>query len=222
MKSMFHRLLLGAVVLLAGCAKDNYTAPETTLSGRVTYNGQPVGVRDNAVQLELWEVGWQLKKVIPVFVRNDGTFTATVFDGTYKLVRKRDNGPWVNVADSVDVKLAGNQVLDVPVTPFFNLKASPIARSGSKLTASFTVEQVVPTAKLERVTLYVGTTQFVDANFNAGKTDLTAVPDLTKPVTLEFDLTKAPTVKSTAFVRVGVKTVGVAEMLYTQVEKVTL
>lgn len=210
---------------LVACTKDNYDEPGTVLSGRVVYNGQPVGVRDNAVQLELWESGWQLKKVIPVYVRNDGTFTATLFDGNYKLVRKLNNGPWANLTDSITVNLAGPQTLDVPVTPFFNLKNGQITRSGTKLAATVNVEQVVTTAKIERVTLYIGTTQYVDANYNAGKTDITAaatLADLTKPIAMEFDLTKGPQGRSEIFARLGVKTVGVAEMLYTPVQKITL
>lgn len=222
MKTTLEKLIaLLAVAVLAGCAKDNYTEPDVVLNGRVVYNGQPVGVRDNAVQLELWESGWQLRRVIPVYVRNDGTFTATLFDGNYKLVRKRDNGPWVNVADSIDVRLTGPQTLDVPVTPFFNLKNEKIERSGSKINATVNVEQLVADRRIERVSLYVGTTQYVDANFNAGKTDLpaAALTDLTKTLALSYDLGGAAA-RSYVFARVGVKTIGVPELLYTQVVKI--
>ncbi|RYF68228.1 MAG: DUF3823 domain-containing protein, partial [Cytophagaceae bacterium] len=59
MKAILFSLLAGTV-LLASCAKDNYEPPKSTLTGRVIFDNQPVGVRTNGVQLELWQRGYQL------------------------------------------------------------------------------------------------------------------------------------------------------------------
>lgn len=49
--------------LLASCEYDNYDAPSAKLSGRVLYNDAPVGVRTNGTQLELWQDGYELRKI---------------------------------------------------------------------------------------------------------------------------------------------------------------
>ena len=62
------------VLILVGCEYDNYDPPRSFLTGTVTYNGNPVGVRSGATQLELWQHGYQLFEKIPVYIAQDGTF----------------------------------------------------------------------------------------------------------------------------------------------------
>lgn len=47
-----------AILLLASCEYDNYDMPNAILSGRVVYEGSPVGVRATATRLELWQDGY--------------------------------------------------------------------------------------------------------------------------------------------------------------------
>src|SRR5688572_1675939 len=98
--------VITAAAPLTGCDNilglDNREAPGSWLSGRVVFEGQPVGVRSNAVQLELWEPRYkdQLYGKIPVHIDQDGTFKASLFDGNYKLNLLPNNGPWVNSSDT--------------------------------------------------------------------------------------------------------------------------
>ncbi|WP_254448616.1 DUF3823 domain-containing protein [Spirosoma rhododendri] len=188
----------------------------------MVYQNQPVGVRTNGVQLELWQRGYQLFSKIPVFINQDGSFSASLFDGDYKLVRLRGNGPWADNTDTINVQVRGTTQIDVPVQPYFTISAPTFQRSGTNLTSSAQINQVVSGRTVEQVTLYVGTTQFVDATNNAGSASLsgTAVADLSKPLSLTLATPAA--VKGTAYVRLGVKTAGVAELLYTPVQQVTL
>ena len=222
MKAIFFSLLVGSV-LLAGCAKDNFEPPTSTITGRVVYENQPVGVRTNGVQLELWQRGYQLFTKIPVQVAQDGSFSATVFDGDYKLVRLRGNGPWVDNTDTIAVQVRGAAQVDVPVQPYYVIRNATMQKVGTNLTATATVSQATAGRAIERVTLYVGATQFVDINNNAGRADLTgtALADLSKPLSFSMALPTAVTSKGYAYGRIGVKTVGVAEMLYTPVQKIT-
>ena len=58
---ILHIIILTIICsAFAGCEKDNFDAPKATLSGKVTYNGNAVGVRTNATQLELWQDGYAL------------------------------------------------------------------------------------------------------------------------------------------------------------------
>ncbi len=223
MKAIFFSLLVGSV-LLAGCAKDNFEPPTSTITGRVVYENQPVGVRTNGVQLELWQRGYQLFTKIPVQVAQDGSFSATVFDGDYKLVRLRGNGPWVDNTDTIAVQVRGAAQVDVPVQPYYVIRNATVQKVGTNLTATATVSQATTGRAIERVTLYVGATQFVDINNNAGRADLTgtALADLSKPLSFSMALPTTVTSKGYSYGRIGVKTVGVAEMLYTPVQKITL
>jgi len=62
---------------IASCGKDNYDPPQSTLSGQIVYNGNPVQVRgtNGAVQLQLYQDGWQKRDPIAVYVTQDGSFS---------------------------------------------------------------------------------------------------------------------------------------------------
>ncbi|WP_234736830.1 DUF3823 domain-containing protein [Tellurirhabdus bombi] len=219
---IFPFIMLAVSSFLVACEKDNYEPPKSTLSGRVIYQDQPVGVRTNGVQLELWQRGYQLFTKIPVYVAQDGSFSASLFDGDYKLVRLRGNGPWVDNTDTIPVQVRGSVTVDVPVQPYYALRNQTFQRNTTNLTATCKVDPVSTTRAIERVTLYVGTTQFVDANNNAGNINLTgtALADLTKNLTFNYTLPAAIANRTPLYVRIGVKTVGIAELLYTPVQKI--
>jgi hypothetical protein len=160
--------------VLMGCKKDNFDPPGSVLKGRVVYNGQALQVRTptvnasggtttGGVQLELWQYGYQLFTKIPVYVNQDGTFSASLFDGNYKLVRL-GGAPWENNTDSIDIKLNGSLEVDVPVVPFFTVSNASFTfnKADSTVTGTFTVNNVVPGSTLELASISVGPTQFVD------------------------------------------------------------
>lgn len=216
--------LLALSLLMGGCEKDNYEPPKSTLTGRVVYQNQPVGVRSNGVQLELWQRGYQLFTKIPVYVDQDGSFSAALFDGDYQLVRLRGNGPWVDNTDTIKVQVRGAATVEVPVQPYYVVRNETVQKTGNAVTASCKIDPVVTSRAIERVTLYLGATTIVDANNNAGTHNLTgtALADLTKNLSFSVTVPASLANKSYAFARIGVKTVGVAEMLYSPVQQVAL
>ena len=210
-------ILLAAVVFI-GCAKDNYDAPSSILSGKVTYNDAQIGLRSDGVQLELWQHGYQLFTKIPVYVAQDGTFSARVFDGNYKLVLLNGNGPWVSSSDSIDVQVNGATTVNVPVTPYFIIDQSSITRTNdSTVTATISIKQVDTSMPLEAVNLYTGTTSIVDQNRNIASAQIPAsdIADITQPITVSLALPANYRSDSLLFSRVGVKTAGIAEQIYT-------
>jgi len=217
-------LLLALMAGLAGCEKDNRTEPKSVLKGRVVFEGQPVGLRSNGVQLELWQYGYQLFTKIPVHIAQDGTFSASLFDGNYKLVRLRGNGPWTDNTDSIDIELRGSKEIDVPVNPYFVLKNDAYSKGEGKVSATFNVQQVAAGRTLERVNLYLGTTTIVDPSNNVATAQEVAanITDLTKPVTLTATIPAALASREYIYARVGVKTSGVGEMLFGMPQKIML
>jgi hypothetical protein len=224
MKRFTITLLAGLGLLAAGCKKDNYSPPESQLTGRVLFQNEPVGVRgQGGVQLELWQRGEAFRNKISVSVTQDGTYSATLFDGDYKLTRLRDNGPWQNNTDSIDVQVRGNTVVDVPVQPYYVVRNATFAKSGTAITASGLVSQAAAGRTVEAVTLFVNNTQFVDTNNSlVGSTTKsgTDLNNLTQPLT--FSLALPSTARNAVYARIGVKTQGVNELFYSPVQKITL
>lgn len=211
-------LSLLLVAPLAACEMDNYPSPNAELTGRVVYEGEPIHVRQNAIQLELWQDGYDLRREIPVHLHQDGTFAARLFDGVYKLVLKEGNGPWRNAADTVLVTVTGSESVDVPVEPFYLIDGASVTRNGTTLTATFQVEQVVDGSMLERVALYVGTSHFVDSRYSEARVEQ-EVNAASSPgsFSLSVDLGDSLADEEQLFARVGAKTAGVEEMIYTPV-----
>src|ERR1044071_204279 len=216
--------LLALVSILFGCKKDNYDPPGSKLSGRVVYQNQPVGVRSNGVQLELWQSGFQLFTKIAVYIAQDGTFSASLFDGDYKLTRLKGNGPWADNTDTINVQVRGNTTVDVPVDPYFITKSETFTKRGSNINASVTLQRVNTTRNLELVRLYIGQTIITDQNNNAAINEklASAITDITQPITLSAAIPSGLAGKDYVYARVGVKTAGVAELLYSQPQKVAL
>lgn len=230
-----------SMCLLWGCTKDNFKEPGSTITGRVVYQGQPVGVRSNGVTLELWQPGYDLFTKVVVNVAQDGSFSAKVFDGRYLLTRLRGNGPWIDQTDSIEIKLNGTANVEVPVTPYFTVANDVFTynNADSTISGTFNIAQVTAGRAIENITMHVSTTDIVDATNQIAFASISVAPPanaLTAPVTLKVDIrprTYALSTQATsrlllgdilqkkyAFVRFGVKPVGVAERVYTMVKKV--
>ncbi|TDH29068.1 DUF3823 domain-containing protein [Segetibacter sp. 3557_3] len=245
MKKKFVYLTASVVLtfLFLGCKKDNFKAPESTITGRIVYQGQPIGVRSNGVQLELWQYGYQLFNKVPVYIAQDGTFSIKIFDGSYKLTRLRTNGPWQDQTDSIDIQLNGSANIDVPVTPYYTVGDDTYAfnKADSTISGTFKINQVLTTRAIERISFHVSTTNIVDLTNQIAFASIDVAPPanaLTAPVTLNLDIRPrmytAPNQaqakllledilrKKYAFVRFGVKPVGVAERIYTTVKRIEL
>lgn len=220
----FILLLAGLGLLAAGCQKDNVAPPESQLTGRVTFQNEAVGVRgQGVVQLELWQRGEVFRNKIPVLIAQDGTYSATLFDGEYKLTRLRDNGPWQNNTDSITVQVRGNTVVDVPVQPYYVVRNATFAKSGTAITATCQISQAATGRAIESVTLFLNSTQFVDTSNSLLGQDVksgTALSNLAQPLT--FSRTLPATARGVVYARIGVRTQGVGELFYSPVQKITL
>src|SRR5690606_19936620 len=122
------------------------------------------GVRGTgeAVQLQLYQDGYELRDPIPVYVGQDGTFEAKLFDGEYKLVTRDNNGPWVNDRDTTVVNVKGTANVDIEVTPFYTLSDVQLSLNESSVNASFQINEVAGGRDIEYVMILVGKTSFVD------------------------------------------------------------
>lgn len=216
-------MLAATSLLFAACEYDNFEAPKATLSGKLLYEGNAVPIRNNGAELELWQDGFPLRSLIPVYISQDGFYAATLFDGQYKLVRK-GNAPWLQQAtDTIAVTVRGNTVVDVPVTPYYTVTNTSFERNGNTVTGRFTVNRVVGTSNLEFVRLYLGRTVLTDqvqrdlrvegnvANFAFGQ-----------PTTLSGEIPESLRNLNFIFARIGVKSSLTGEYNYSPVQKIVL
>jgi len=219
---IYSALLLLITAGISSCKKDNYEAPKSTLSGRVVFQGQSVGVRSNGVQLQIWQHGYAFFTPITVYVDQTGRFSALLFDGDYKVTRVA-GAPWLAQTDSVSVKVSGDTQVDVPVSPYSIVSNATYQRSGTTITANITVQKLQTTSQIEAVRLYLFRTTLVDQNnsdatINVDGVTVTSGQAFTTNVTIPASLTGADAV----YVRVGVKTVGINELAYSAPTKIQL
>lgn len=222
MRKYLNILLLPAIVAVSSCGLDNYDAPESKLVGQVVYNGEPVGVRGTgeAVQLQLYQDGYELRDPIPVYVGQDGTFEAKLFDGEYKLVTRDNNGPWVNDRDTTVINVKGTANVAIEVTPFYTLSNVQLSLNGSSADASFQINEVAGGRDIEYVMILVGKTSFVDDVSYTVRVDIDDVA-AGSTVTDAIDLSNNTDFQSgrALYARVGLRPVGKDQAIYSQVVK---
>lgn len=224
MKIKFLNLLIAcAGLLVVGCEYDNFEAPKSTLSGRVVYEGKAVGVRNNGPQLELWQDGYPLRSKINVYFDQDGTFSASLFDGTYKLVRMGDS-PWLQQAtDTIIVQVKGNTAVDVPVTPYFTVTNESFQKNNNSITANFTVNRIVGTANLDAVRLYLGKSILTDQGQQELRVDAkVANVVFGQPTSIVGELPDNLKNLDYIYARIGAKSTVSGEYYYTAVQKIAL
>lgn len=222
MKQLINFLFLASVALCSSsCEKDNLEAPASQLTGKLVFQDQQIGLRSTGVQFELWQAGYQLFTRIPLNIKQDGTFSAVLYDGDYKLVRARGAGPWTDNTDTLNVKLNGTANIDVPIDPFFFIKNATYERVGSTIKATFSVEKNTTTKSLELARFYIGPNLILDQNNNAANGQLLpASITFGAPVSITVNIPASIANDNFIYARVGVKTVGTAELLYTLPQKI--
>lgn len=215
----YFLLIVIATFAFSGCGLDNYDAPQSHLRGKITYNGEAIGLRGTgeAVQLQLYQDGYQLRDHISVYVGQEGTFEALLFDGEYKLVTRNQNGPWVNSQDTMVINVKGTTDIELKVTPFFTISNENLSLNGSVLNASFTVNQIVNTAKIDYVTLLLSKTSFVDDVSNFVRRDFRGQEAGNINLSADLSGNNDLATSKTLFARVGVRTIGADQAIYSKV-----
>lgn len=238
-------IILGVISsFLASCGYDNYDEPTSLLEGRLVYNGEAINVSYNDVTFQLWEPGWQTKAQINVSVDQDGSYSAMLFNATYKLVIPSNQGPFRSKtnaetsSDTILVKLDGSKVMDIEVEPYYMIRTPQFTASGVNVAGTFKVEQIISgtnAKNIERVNLYVNKTQFVDFRSNVNKTynkdegevdpsvldGALVIAGSTITLNAVIDPVITPT-QNYVFARIGLKISGIEDMIFSPVVKVNL
>lgn len=224
-------LASASLILIASCNKelDNRKYPQSRISGAFLYNGQPVTIMgtasdaggSNMLQLTQNDPERFVAGNIRMFAKGDGTFTILTYDGNYTLNVTPGKGPWQQPpAKTFDLK--GEATVNFDVTPYFWMSNYTSTFVDSVFTAKFKLEKIVPSANLERVVMYFGTTIITDITSKLAERVATGV--VPGDVTVSFNLKNLTTAEKvalrntgTTFASVGVKTQGVSDLLYSKV-----
>ncbi len=203
---------------LISCGPDNMDAPDCHVYGRMTFNGNPIGVQgagkgdinNGTVQIELWQAGFGKETAQNINVAQDGSFSTYIYPGDVRLITKAGVGPWKN-ADTLYVSVSGNTAVDYEVVPYFNITDATYTYDKEKgvLTATFTVNKGFEGAKVSALGVVVNNTQFVDLQYGKKSVNISGEEG---QHTVEIDcsdLTDCKTLYARAFVR-GVGTTYVA------------
>lgn len=220
-KTIYSFSIISLLILFSGCGKDNYDEPESTLTGKITYNGEAINVRgtDERVRLQLYQDGYDKHDPIEVFVGQEGTFSAKLFNGEYKMVTRNNNGPWVNTRDTTLITVNRSTTIEFKVTPYFTISNAEISLSGNTMNASLTINRIVPTAEIDRVILLLNSTTFVDDGFNVLRKDFTGDDAKTGQVNYTAELNEKALNAKFLFGRICVWTKGADQGIYSQVVK---
>lgn len=225
MKNIIYAIgIFAAFLVLTACGLDNYNEPGSNLYGQITYEGEPIGLKGTgeAVQLQLYQEGYELDASIPVYVKQDGSFEAVLFDGEYKLVTRDQNGPWINSRDTTLITLNGNAEVQLEVTPYFVPSQVSITLDGkSTLQSSFTIQQVVSEAEVDYAMLLISKTNFVDDVVYIGRQDVRDL-EIGQPIDIALDVSDIQEVQADnpLFARVGIRAVGTDQAIYSEVVRV--
>lgn len=238
MNIKFNYLILLAIVIAAvSCKKDTYKEPSSTLSGRLTYNGDSVGVQFDQVPFQLFQTGFKKNTVINGTFNDEGGYSVLTFDGNYKFTIGANQGPfmWKELAtggrDTVRFDLAGNKTLNIEVTPYYMIRQLKTSVAGATrvVTANFNIERIItdPTLlkSIERVSLYVGKTNHVSSlsTEQIVATNLTgaAIGTNLTNITMNATIPAIIPAQNYVFVRVGIKITGVEDLYYSPLRKLT-
>ena len=223
-------LLFGG--LFTACELDNYEEPESSLTGQLLYQGEPIRVEYDRVSYELFQDGFGKVGPIGSSFTQDGELSQILFDGEYKMIIPVGQGPFVPVAsadgtpDTTVINLRGSQDLMIEVTPYWMIRNTQLSAGEGSVAANFSLEQVASgddAREVERVILYVSTTAFANSQTNVAFNTIEG-GDIEDVNNVSVDVT-VPDIQPTqdyVFASVAVKIAGVEDLIFSPTERLEL
>ena len=189
MNKILFALIITTFALFS-CEKDNYDAPTAGLSGTFidVLTNKPIEqdiIRGTTI--ELIEKGYNPVRPQYLIVKNDGSYdNSLLFANTYTVKPVRGN--FIDIA-SQDVVIDGKTKLDFIVTPYIRVKDANISKVGTKVIATFKLEQTV-LSPLRKIGLYAHSDSRLGEPMRlvAAEKTLTTVADPNTVYTVEIDL----------------------------------
>lgn len=238
--SMKYIVTACCALLLFACKKDNYAPPSEMLTGNLLYGKDTVYLERNAVHFQIYQYGFG--QVGPISTdetfAQDGSYSAVLFSGNYKLIIPNGDGPFLSKTDSLSITMNGNQTVDIDVTPYYMVRNTKMSVNSRVITANFSADKIVTDVNakdIESVNLYVNETQFasnsdyltaplqIPQGSASGKVSLagSSITDQNN-ITMSYQVPSISNGQKYVFARVGLKMVGVEDLIYSPLFKIDL
>lgn len=207
MKKLSSIILISALAF-ASCEKDNYDGPTAGLSGNFFDAATKSLVEQDIIsgtEIEIIEKGYTSAQYL--IVKNNGTYANTMlFANTYTVRPVRGN--FIPV-EAQEVNISGQTKLDFNVTPYIRVNNVSIVKTGTKIIATFKLEQNVIN-NVSKIGLYAHQDSRVGEPMRqvASEKDINAVSNPNTVYTLEIDLPSNSTLLKPGhpyYFRVGAK-----------------
>jgi hypothetical protein len=233
MKNKLNYILLFLLgISFLSCDKDNYDPPKSLLTGRVIYQGTPLHIQPNRVSYELFQDGFGKSGPISGTFTAEGIYSQLLFNGTYKMVIREGQGPFLwgesvdNLEDEITINVNGNTEMDIEVIPYWMILNPNISFNGGKVTGAFGLEQIITGSRaknIESATLYLSKTLFANSETNVATNSINGgdINDVNN-VGLSVNVPTLIPSQDYIFASIGVKIVGVEDMIFSEVQKINL
>lgn len=209
-------LLAVASMLVQSCGKDNMKYPSSTITGRFTYQGQPVGLQfsnpdvigGGTTSAMLWQQtkGAQERYAVgevAVYAKHDGSFAGKFYDGDYLARTQGGKVPFEDFTNKPFTVNGDTNFGNVEVVPYWWMNNLATTYTGGVFTATFNLTK--PSNNTARTLQYVaiylspdntpdiqsatqGASRSFNAGVNAGGIVVPAAASAGGAVTIKFDL----------------------------------
>jgi PBP1b-binding outer membrane lipoprotein LpoB len=167
-KQIIYIALLFIASIFYGCKKDNYEAPNASISGNIVdaATGKNVPQQTlNGAKIRLYQLGYNslIPQPISSSVKADGSYANNfIFNGKYKLFA---DGPFFLTDTVFNLSINGNTKQDLKVQPYLTLSCEVVSKTATSVTIKVNAKRSVGnTQKIARVGAAVGLTVAVDIN----------------------------------------------------------
>jgi hypothetical protein len=183
-------IILATAGIFASCELDNYEAPTAELSGSfIDYETQELVQQDiiRGTVIRITEHGYDPVANQYLNAKPDGTYMDKfIFANTYSVQPERGN--FVSVEEQ-EIVIEGKTKLDFIVTPYIRINDVSIVKSGSKIIATFKLQQNVDN-NIKTIGLYGHPNPIAGQPIRtvASEMAINAVVDPNQTFTLEIDI----------------------------------
>jgi hypothetical protein len=225
----YFSLIIFLIATNACSKKDNYSPPQSQLTGALMYKGDSIYLEYNRVPYQLYQFGFGKIGPVEQTFTQSGVLSSLLFDGNYKFLVPNGQGPflWPKTAaggpDSLDITLNGSQTLNIEVTPYYMVRNTQISASGGNIVATCKAEKIITDVNakdIESVTLYISKSQFVSGANNIANASKSGA-DITDPNNISLSVAVPSLSQSYVYARVGIKLAGVEDMIFSPLVQVS-
>lgn len=149
--------------LLLSCKKDNYKAPDASLSGKIVdaTTGALVPQQTlNGAKIQLFQTSYSNAQAINSSVHPDGSYSNSfIFSGDYKIIAV---GPFV-YADTIQTTINGATTQDIKVHPYLDVTCAVVSKTSTSITLKVNIKRNAQDGPpINRVGVVAGITNSVD------------------------------------------------------------